>query len=43
MIADVAQRVLTDPLWPELAAAVLATLGVALTVVSYTAWSTRHD
>ena len=41
MIADVAHRVLTDPLWPQLAALVLVIAGIALSILAYTAWS-RH-
>lgn len=39
MIADVAARVLTDPGWPQLAAALLLILGLASITLAYTAWS----
>jgi hypothetical protein len=41
VIADVATRVLTDPGWPQLAAAVLLILGLASITLAYTAWSRR--
>lgn len=43
MIHDLLQRLAHDPAWWQLAADLLFTLGVALTVIAYTAGSTRRD
>lgn len=43
MIRDLLQRLTHDPAWYQLAADLLFTLGTALTVIAYTAGSTRRD
>lgn len=43
MTADLLRRLAHEPAWTQLAAAVLFTVGAALTVIATTAWSARHD
>jgi hypothetical protein len=43
MTAHLLHHLADDTAWTRLAAAVLWTLGLALTIISATAWSSRHD
>jgi len=43
VIRALVESYLHDPMWPVLAADLLFTFGVALAVISYTAWSGTRD